>query len=69
MTLSKPKPGRKITCKLLTMMDTGELDPLSVAQACLNYMSEYDVDVMAHSEGLLEQEDEDEDDEDEEDGE
>jgi glutamine synthetase len=47
------KKSREITCKLLEMMDTGEIDPRTVANACLNAMSEDDVSEMAHSEEFL----------------
>jgi hypothetical protein len=53
--------SRNITTKLLEMMESGDLDPLILAEACLNYMSEHEVADMAESEGLIEVEEDDED--------
>lgn len=50
---------RKITNRLLDMIEEGVLDPQIVLEACLKYMSEDDVADMAHSNELLfEEEDE-----------
>ena len=52
---------RKVTNQLLEMIDEGALDPQTVLEACLSYMSEADVADMAHSnELILEADDEDE---------
>lgn len=52
---------RKVTNRLFEMMEEGVLDPQTVAEACLRYMSESDVADMAHSEELLTEEEVDED--------
>lgn len=53
--------SRKITCKLIEMMDEGIITPRAIAMAALDYMSEADVAEMAHSEGfIVEDEDQDE---------
>jgi hypothetical protein len=57
--------SRDVTCKLLEMMLNGELDPRTVANACLNFMSEYEVGNMAHNEELLLKQDRNEDEEEE----
>jgi len=49
---------RKVTNKLLEMMDDGIIDPQALAQACLQYMSEDDVADMASSNEFLVEEDE-----------
>jgi len=50
---------RKITNKLLEMVEEGVLDPQALAEACLLYMSESDVADMAHiNELIFEEEDE-----------
>lgn len=61
--------ARKVTNKLLEMMEEGALDPALLARMALGYMSEDDVRDMAESNELLEEEDleDDEDDEEEED--
>lgn len=52
---------RKVTNQLLEMIDEGALDPQTVVEACLSYMSEADVADMAHSnELILQADDEDE---------
>lgn len=56
--------SRKVTCEILDMMDQGVLDPRTVADMCLNAMSEDDVAEMARLNELL-VEDEDQDIEDE----
>ena len=59
--------ARKVTNKLLEMMEEGALDPALLARLALGYMSEDDVRDMAESNELLEDEDlEDDEDEDEE---
>jgi hypothetical protein len=50
---------RKCTIALLEMMDDGVMDPKAVAEMCLAYMSEADVEDMMHSNDLLVDEDED----------
>jgi hypothetical protein len=53
---------RKVTTQLLEMIEDGILDPQTVLEACLSYMSEADVADMAHrNEFLGEEEEEDED--------
>lgn len=49
--------SRKITNKLVEMMEEGILDPQVLATACLSYMSEADVEDMAHCNELLIEED------------
>ncbi|NDE18461.1 hypothetical protein EBZ80_26500 [bacterium] len=59
--------ARKVTNKLLEMMEEGALDPALLARLALGYMSEDDVRDLAESNELLEDEDlEDDDDEEEE---
>lgn len=48
--------ARKSTTKLHQMMDAGELDPRTVANACLEYMSEADVNDMAEAEEFIQEE-------------
>ena len=51
---------RRITNQLLEMIEEGALDPQTLAEACLKYMSESDVADMAHvNEFIVEEEDED----------
>jgi hypothetical protein len=50
---------RKCTIALLEMMDDGVMDPKTVAEMCLAYMSEDDVEDMMRSNDLLLDEDED----------
>ena len=50
---------RKITNKLLEMVEEGILDPQAVLEACLMYMSEDDVADMAHVNELIFEEEED----------
>lgn len=54
---------RKVTNQLLELIEEGVLDPQTVVEACLNYMSESDVVDMAHSNELINEPEEDEDDE------
>jgi hypothetical protein len=55
------RKSRPNTCKLLDMMEQGTLDPLTVAQRCLDYMSEDEVTDMAETEGFIETEEENDD--------
>jgi ribosomal protein L12E/L44/L45/RPP1/RPP2 len=50
--------ARKITNQLIDLINEGYLDPLTVAMAALNYMSEAQVADMAHSEELIDEEEE-----------
>ena len=43
---------RKITNKLHQMMDEGDIDPRTVADAALIFLSEADVAQMAHNEEM-----------------
>ena len=52
---------RKVTNKLLELIEEGVLDAQTVLEACLSYMSEDDVADMAHANELLEEEEEEED--------
>jgi len=63
--MSNPKT-RQATIELHRLMDDGVLTPRQVANACLHYMSEYDVADMASCEGFIEEEEEEEEQEDEE---
>ena len=56
---------RSVTNKLINLINEGALDPLTVAMSAIMYMSEADVADMAHSEGLIDEEEEEEDDLDE----
>ena len=58
--------ARKVTNKLLEMMEEGALDPALLARLALGYMSEDDVRDLAESNELLEDEDLEDDDEDDE---
>jgi len=49
---------RKITNKLLEMIEEGILDPQHLAEACLKYMSEDDVADMARCNDLVFEEEE-----------
>ena len=54
--------ARKTTNLILQKMDDGELDERTVAEMCLNWLSEADVHEMALSNDIIvEDEDEDED--------
>lgn len=55
--------SRQSTRKLLDLIEQGILDKDIVILACVNYMSEFDVDDMCHSNGFFGDEDEDTDDE------
>ncbi len=52
---------RKVTNQLLELIEEGVLDPQTVLEACLSYMSEADVADMAHSNELIAEEEEEED--------
>jgi len=54
---------RKVTNQLLELIEEGVLDPQTVVEACLAYMSEDDVADMAHSNELINEPEEDEDNE------
>lgn len=56
--------SREATAKLLQLVDDGLLTPYQVMLACINYMSEADVEDMATSEGFIEEDEESDDDED-----
>ena len=47
---------RKVTNLLLTWVEEGVLDPQTVLELCLSYMSEADVEDMARSNDLLPEE-------------
>lgn len=49
---------RKVTCILLDMMDEGIIDPRTLTEMCLNWMSESDVAEMAASNDLFVDEEE-----------
>lgn len=53
---------RKYTKMVMDMMDEGVIDARAVADMCLAYMSEYDVEDMVRANDLAPEEDEDEDD-------
>lgn len=57
--------ARKITNKLIEMMEDGSLDPALLARLALGYMSEDEVRDMAESNELILDDDDDDDDEDE----
>jgi len=52
---------RKYTTMIMDMMDEGVIDPKAVADMCLAYMSESEVEDMCRDNDLLPEEDEDED--------
>ena len=56
---SKTMATRKVTNQLLELIEDGILDPQTVLEACLQYMSEDDVADMAHSNEFLEEEEDD----------
>ena len=51
--------ARKVTNRLMELMDEGALDPRLVADYCLQYMSEDDVADMADGLGFLDEDEED----------
>lgn len=62
-TRSMARNTRKVTNQLLELIEEGVLDPQTVVEACLAYMSEDDVADMAHSNELINEPEEDEDNE------
>ena len=54
---------RKVTNKLLELIEDGMIDPLHVLKSCLCYMSEDDVADMAHCNELILDEEEEEEEE------
>jgi len=52
--MTNQRVSRKVTCKLLDMMDEGAIDSRSLAEMCLNWMSESDVAEMAARNVLFE---------------
>lgn len=58
--------SRKVTNKILELIEEGALSYEQVAMSCLRYMSEDDVADMAHSEELIPDEEEENDEEEEE---
>jgi hypothetical protein len=54
---------RRTTNRLIEMMEEGALDPQTLAEACLSYMSEADVTDMAQCNELLEEDEEDDEEE------
>lgn len=50
--------ARKVTVRLLSAIEDGDVSAEAVVRACLNYMSEADVADMCEIEGLLEFSDE-----------
>lgn len=54
--MSNKRVSRKITCKLLDMMDEGAIDSRTLAEMCLNWMSEADVADLAERNDLVESE-------------
>ena len=54
--MSNRRVSRKITCKLLDMMDEGAIDSRTLVEMCLNWMSESDVAEMAESNDIFESE-------------
>ena len=54
--MSNQRASRKVTCKLIDMMDDGAIDSRTLVEMCLNWMSEADVAEMAASNDLFESE-------------
>jgi len=54
--MTNQRISRKVTCKLLDMMDEGAIDSRTLAEMCLNWMSESDVAEMAERNDLFESE-------------
>lgn len=52
--------ARKVTGMILDLVEQGVLDPMTVLQSCLSYMSEAEVADMAYCEGFIEEEEEEE---------
>ncbi len=57
---------RQYTNQLIQMIEDGMIDAKEVAQACLSYMSEAEVEDLCISEGFIEEEEEEDEDEEEE---
>jgi hypothetical protein len=51
--MSSWKTTREYTNKLMDLMDDGSLDPRTVADMCLQYMSESEVEDMCHANDIL----------------
>ena len=54
--MSNQRVTRKVTCRLLDMMDEGAIDSRTLVEMCLNWMSEADVAEMAERNDLFESE-------------
>ena len=54
--MSNRRVSRKVTTKLLDMMDEGAIDSRTLVEMCLNWMSEADVAEMAERNDLFESE-------------
>ena len=46
--MNDQRKSRKWTCLVIDAMDQGILSPRSVAEMCMSYMSEFDVEDMVH---------------------
>jgi hypothetical protein len=57
---------RQYTNQLIQMIEDGMIDAKKVAEACLSYMSEAEVEDLCISEGFIEEEEEEDEDEEEE---
>lgn len=55
------RKSRPSTCRLLDMLDNGEIDPLAVAEMALGWMSEADVHQMMLANDIVETEDDEDD--------
>lgn len=60
--MSSQRVSRKVTCKLLNMMDQGAIDSRTLVEMCFNWMSEADVAEMADRNDLFQDEEETEED-------
>ena len=54
--MKNERVSRKVTCKLLDMMDEGAIDSRTLVEMCLSWMSESDVAEMAARNDLFESE-------------
>ena len=61
--MTNQRISRKVTCKLLEGVDEGIIDPKTLLEACLNWMSEDEVREMAEENGFLDEEEEEEEEE------
>ena len=52
--MKNERVSRKVTCKILDMMDEGAIDPRTLVEMCLSWMSESDVAEMAARNDLFE---------------